>query len=78
MDKPYRTHLFLLTAGNDKLVLSEKMIADCVNGGSCNGGGYIDELLDAIIDLGVVCDANDYTNIGNQFLHETSFLQTHE
>ena len=54
------------------------MINDCVNGGSCNGGGSIDELLDAIIDLGVVCDANDYTDIGNLFLHLLTFLQTHE
>ena len=65
---------FKLTAGNDKLVLSEKMINDCVNGGSCNGGGYIDELLDAIIDLRVVCDANDYTDIGNLFLHLLTFF----
>ena len=54
------------------------MITDCVYGGSCNGEGSIDELLDAIIDLGVVCDANDYTNIGTLFFQLISFLQTHQ
>ena len=48
------------------------MITDCVYGGSCNGGGSMDELFDAIIDLGVVCDAHDYTDIGRY--KNSSFL----